>query len=277
MSTRPRRRRALSRDFFARPTLDVARDLIGTRLVHEVDGVRATGIIVETEAYIGEDDPACHAAAGLTRRNGAALRPAGLRLRLLELRDALPAERGDRGGGASRGRADPRPRARGRARRDARSGAALAAHAARRRCGAVPRSGQPDARPRHHAAQNGADLCGASRCGSRRGRARRARSSGGRASASASASTRRGARRSPVIPRCRGRPHGRASACRLTVAHRLQRTCARPRWPQRSAGRGPLQRVAAHRRAASCLPDRGPESARVRAIRRRSWCSRPAP
>ena len=78
MSTRPRRRRALSRDFFARPTLDVARDLIGTRLVHEVDGVLATGIIVETEAYIGEDDPACHAAAGLTRRTAPLYGPPGL-------------------------------------------------------------------------------------------------------------------------------------------------------------------------------------------------------
>ena len=78
MSTRPRRRRALSRDFFARPTLDVARDLIGTRLVHEVDGVRATGVIVETEAYIGEDDPACHAAAGLTRRTAPLYGPPGL-------------------------------------------------------------------------------------------------------------------------------------------------------------------------------------------------------
>ncbi len=78
VSTRPRRRRALSRDFFARPTLDVARDLIGTRLVHEVDGVRAAGIIVETEAYIGEDDPACHAAAGLTRRTAPLYGPPGL-------------------------------------------------------------------------------------------------------------------------------------------------------------------------------------------------------
>jgi len=74
----PRRRRALSRDFFVRPTLDVARDLIGTRLVHEIDGVRAAGVIVETEAYIGEDDPACHAAAGLTRRTAPLYGPPGL-------------------------------------------------------------------------------------------------------------------------------------------------------------------------------------------------------
>jgi DNA-3-methyladenine glycosylase len=78
VKARPSRHRALPRSFFARPTLDVARDLIGTRLVHEVGGVRAAGIIVETEAYIGEDDPACHAAAGLTRRTAPLYGPPGL-------------------------------------------------------------------------------------------------------------------------------------------------------------------------------------------------------
>ena len=59
----------LSRSFYDRPTLDVARDLIGKVLVHERRGVRTSGVIVEAEAYIGESDPACHAAPGLTRRN----------------------------------------------------------------------------------------------------------------------------------------------------------------------------------------------------------------
>jgi DNA-3-methyladenine glycosylase len=59
----------LSRAFFDRPTLDVARDLLGTVLVHDRRGVRTSGIIVEVEAYIGEADPACHAAPGPTRRN----------------------------------------------------------------------------------------------------------------------------------------------------------------------------------------------------------------
>jgi DNA-3-methyladenine glycosylase len=47
----------------------VARDLIGKVLVHRRRGVRTSGAIVEVEAYIGESDPACHAAPGPTVRN----------------------------------------------------------------------------------------------------------------------------------------------------------------------------------------------------------------
>ena len=55
-------------DFYARPTLRVARDLLGARLVRISDGVRLSGMIVETEAYIGENDLGCHAKAGKTAR-----------------------------------------------------------------------------------------------------------------------------------------------------------------------------------------------------------------
>lgn len=59
----------LSRGFYDRPTLDVARDLLGKVLVHNRRGTITSGVIVEVEAYIGESDPACHAAPGPTRRN----------------------------------------------------------------------------------------------------------------------------------------------------------------------------------------------------------------
>lgn len=71
-------RTALPPSFYNRPTLDVARDLIGKVLVHTTRGRRVSGVIVETEAYIGESDPACHAAPGLTKRNAPLYGPAGL-------------------------------------------------------------------------------------------------------------------------------------------------------------------------------------------------------
>jgi DNA-3-methyladenine glycosylase len=59
----------LSRDFYNRPTLQVAVELLGKILIFEKDGKRVGGRLVEVEAYIGEDDPACHACRGQTPRN----------------------------------------------------------------------------------------------------------------------------------------------------------------------------------------------------------------
>jgi DNA-3-methyladenine glycosylase len=67
----------LRSDFFQREAIDLARDLIGTILVHRVRGRDLRARIVETEAYVGPHDLACHAARGRTKRTEVMFGPGG--------------------------------------------------------------------------------------------------------------------------------------------------------------------------------------------------------
>lgn len=68
----------LEASFFARDPRDVARDLLGCILVSTAGGVTTGGRIVETEAYLGAEDPGSHAATkGMTARNAVMYGPPG--------------------------------------------------------------------------------------------------------------------------------------------------------------------------------------------------------
>ena len=69
---------ALPASFYDRSTEQVARDLLGAVLEHRTQSGVASGRIVETEAYIGEHDLACHAAAGKTSRTAPLYGPPGI-------------------------------------------------------------------------------------------------------------------------------------------------------------------------------------------------------
>jgi len=67
----------LDKTFYELGTLKVARALIGKKLVRQIDGLKLSGMIIETEAYCGEEDSACHAHRGMTKRNSVMFGPPG--------------------------------------------------------------------------------------------------------------------------------------------------------------------------------------------------------
>ena len=69
--------RPLGRPFFARSPRRVARELLGKVLIRDFGKLRLAARIVEVEAYLGENDPAAHAAAGNTARTSVLFGPPG--------------------------------------------------------------------------------------------------------------------------------------------------------------------------------------------------------
>ena len=61
----------LSREFYSRDTVAVARDLLGKKIVRQIGKIKVSGTITETEAYRHKDDPASHAYNRITERNKA--------------------------------------------------------------------------------------------------------------------------------------------------------------------------------------------------------------
>ena len=72
------KRKILPRTYFSRPTVTVARSLIGKYLVRAIGGRILAGKIVEVEAYVGSQDKACHASKGRTQRTEVMFGQAGV-------------------------------------------------------------------------------------------------------------------------------------------------------------------------------------------------------
>lgn len=70
--------KVLSQQYFSRPTVQVARSLIGKYLVRSLDGREIAGKIIEVEAYVGPRDKACHASKGKTHRTEVMFGPSGM-------------------------------------------------------------------------------------------------------------------------------------------------------------------------------------------------------
>lgn len=68
----------INQEFYKRDTRIVAIELLGKYVVHKLNGKVLIGKIVETEAYLGEIDPACHFYTGDSNRNSAFYQPPGM-------------------------------------------------------------------------------------------------------------------------------------------------------------------------------------------------------
>ena len=68
----------LNKQFYEQETVTVAKQLIGKKLTRKIKNLNLTGIITETEAYRGKDDPASHASIHITNRNSIMFGPVGM-------------------------------------------------------------------------------------------------------------------------------------------------------------------------------------------------------
>ena len=68
----------LERKFYERQTVTVAKQLLGKKITRKIGRSKISGIITETEAYRGSDDPASHAAIKMTARNKLMFGKAGI-------------------------------------------------------------------------------------------------------------------------------------------------------------------------------------------------------